>query len=42
MFDELVESAIDNAEIVKNVNDEIIKVNIDIYDILMYLHDETS
>lgn len=42
VFDALVETAIDNAEIVKDIYGEIIKVNIDIYDILMYLHDDES
>jgi len=40
VFDALVETAIDNAEIVKDIYGDIIKVNIDIYDILLYLHDD--
>ena len=40
IVDHLMADAIENAEIVKNIDGEIIHVNIDIYDILNYMYGE--
>ena len=40
IMDRLMADAIENAEIVKNIDGDILHVNIDIYDILNYIHGE--